>query len=367
MSRVGLYLGTADDPVENIVRVLTDWGRYIGENVDLEVFGSASPPPNLSEYYNEVRITPRKSKTPFGKIFNSYRDGVEYINKRNPDVLISPWKYHTHAPGIALAGWRTDIPTVTRITGDVYEEYKHYQGAKRVGIFFLDNILGHIPPKLSNKMIALGPYEKSQVTNRGMPQNDVTLLPPPKPTSSRFSPPDDKSKCKNELDLPPDVPIGLFVGRITEEKGMPFLVDVINAVLAEMEMMFILVGEGPFSSKLEGQFNENVILPGQIPHNQIDLYYKAADVYVHPSPYEGIPLVILEALSCNLPVVSRPAGDIPFILSDSNIATSPEEMANKLLAGQISQSSKNSKYFTESYQKQALNEIVSGLLPDAEH
>ncbi|WP_114577212.1 glycosyltransferase [Saliphagus sp. LR7] len=361
MVRVGLYLGSKNDPIGNIEQVFADWGEYIGSDFDLEAFGSAPSPQHLHKYYTRVETTQRGSRTPFGEIYDAYKSTVEYAKSRNPDVLINVWKYHTHAPGVAIAGRREGVPTVTRITGDVYNEYHYYNGAKRVGLYFLGNVLGHIPPKLSNKMIALGPYERNQATARGISHDDVVLLPPPKPGSDRFSPPENRGGYKEDLGLPSDSTVALFVGRLTGEKGMPFLADVMRTVLAKQDMTFVLVGEGPFSQELKEEFGEDVILPGKVPHDVIDEYYKAADTYVHPSPYEGVPLVILEALSCGLPVVARPAGDIPFIVDGGNLVTESDEMADWLLQGPHPPSWKNQEYFTDEYQSQALRKLVSEL------
>lgn len=362
MPRVGLYLGTVDDPTENIERLLTDWVEYLADSVDLEAFGSAPFPGQPNQNYRKIETTPRDARTPFGKIFNVYRDGIEYINERNPDVVINIWKYHTHAPGIALAGWHKDTPIITRVTGDVYHEYEQYSGLKRIGVFLLDNVLGYIPPKLSDKIIALGPFEREEVVKRGIAPEDVVLLPPPVPDSEKFFPPDDRSRYKADLGLPTTSPIALYVGRISEQKGIPFLVEAMRAVLSEKEMTFVLVGEGPSTRGLKEEFGEYIVLPGQIPHKYIDMYYKAADLYVHSSPFEGVPLVILEALSCGLPVVARPAGDIPFILRDQDLVTHPEEMADWILDEPKQSVLKNEEYFTEEYQSRTLNKLISGLV-----
>lgn len=364
MTRVGVYLGSVNDPTENIERVLHDWGKYLDDAIELEAFGSAPVPETARDYFTKQKTRERTAKTPFGKVLNSYRDSIEYITTHEPDVILSIWKYHIHAPGVAVAGWQSNIPTVTRITGDVYNEYQHYQGLKRAGAYLLDNIIGSLPPKLSNKMIALGPFEQQEVINRGISADDVVLLPPPKPASNNFSKPCDKENYQKEINLPRNTPIALFVGRISDEKGMPFLAEVIRFVLSQQNMRFILVGEGPCKQYLKKEFGEFVILPGQVPHNRIHLYYKAADMYVHPSAYEGVPLVILEALSCGLPVVARLAGDIPFILDDSDIATQPQEMAEWILDWPNSSNWNNMEYFTDQYQRQTLQDLFLNIDQD---
>lgn len=361
MVKVGIYLGTIDDSTENIERLVTDWGDYLGDTVDLEAFGSAPFPGHLNQNYKKVNTTPRQSRTPFGKITDVFRDGIEYINKRNPDVIINIWKYHTHAPGIALAGWHTDTPTITRVTGDVYHEYEQYVGYKRFGVYLLDNVIGYLPPHLSDKIITLGPYEKNEVIKRGTAPEHIVILPPPNPDPNKFFPPKEKCSYKTDLGLPTTSPIALYVGRISDQKGMAFLIEAMRDVLSKKEMTFVLVGKGAKARNLKQEFGENVLLPGQIPHKYIDMYYKAADLYIHPSPFEGVPLVILEALSCGLPSVARPVGDIPFILRDQDLVNDPKEMADWIVDEPTESILKNEEYFTDQFQTNTIIDLVISL------
>lgn len=56
--------------------------------------------------------------------------------------------------------------------------------------------------------------------------------------------------------------------------------------------------------------NADLILATDIAHDLVPLYMSAADVFVFPSETEGAPVVIKEALACNLPIVSTDVGDV---------------------------------------------------------
>jgi len=362
MTRVGLYLGSGDDPTENIEYVLHNWNEILPDAINVDLFGSASPPRDSDDCYNIVHTPDRRSRTPFGKIINAYRDTVDYVRKRDPDIVIQVWKFHTHAPGVALGARRTGTPAVTRITGDVYNEYKFESGLRQAGMYCLDNVFGLIPPGLSGRIIALGPFEADEVVSRGAKRSDVVILPPPEPQDERFTPPAKKEEYKKALDIPLEKPVVLFVGRLSRRKGMSFMIDVIEKVLSEQDMTFLLVGDGPYGEELTQRFNLSVITPGQVPHSRIDEYYKAADMFVHPSPFEGVPLVILEALSCGLPVVARPAGDIPFVVNDKYLTQSPQEMAEKILAKPEEPVWENREYFKREYQERVLQQLITDLV-----
>jgi glycosyltransferase involved in cell wall biosynthesis len=357
--RIGVYLGTADNPTDNAVEVLAGVGRCLADH-KLEAFGTAPLPTSVRGYYTQIPTTPRSPRTPYTRILATYRDCREYIRRRSPDVLIQVWKYQTHAPGVALAGHRAGVPTITRLAGDVFREYRGHSGAKKAGIFLLDNIFGRIPMRTADAMVVFGPYGAAQASSRGMESDDIVTIPPPGELDERFSPPDDKAACRRELDLPTDRDIALFVGRLSRLKGMEFLAEVIDRVVSERDVLFVLAGEGPYRERLADRFSDAVVrLPGYVPHAEIHRYYKAADVYVHPSPYEGIPLVLLEAMNCGVPVISRPAGDIAFLTP--NIAETPTDMAATILARDWSNEWLHEEYFTEQYQKDALNDLVRSI------
>ena len=357
--RIGVYLGTTDDPTGNVTEALTSVGHSLSDH-DLDAFGTASLPESVRDYYTRISTTKRSPRTPYTKILATYRDCREYIRERSPDILFQVWKYQTHAPGLALAGRPTGVPTITRLAGDVFQEYQGHYGGKKVGIFLLDNVLGRIPMRISDAMVVFGPYGAAQASSRGMDTEDLVAIPPPGELDERFSPPDDKAAWRRELDLPTDKHTALFVGRLSRLKGMDFLVEVIERVVSERDVLFVLAGSGPYREKLANRFSDDVIrLSGYVPHEEIHRYYKAADVYVHPSPYEGIPLVLLEAMNCGVPVVSRPAGDIAFLTP--NIAETPAEMATTILAQDWSDEWLNEEYFTTRYQSNALTNLVGSL------
>ncbi len=358
--RIGIYLGTAGDLTENVAVDLTGIGRCLSDH-EVDAFGAASLPASTQDYYTHIETTPRSPRTPYTRIVATYRDCREYVRRRSPDVLFQVWKYQTHAPGVALAGRRTNVPVITRLAGDVFREYHGHTGPKKAGIFLLDNILGRIPMRTSDAMIVFGPYGAAQASTRGMDPEDLVTIPPPGELDERFSPPEDKVACRRTLDLPTDRDIALFVGRLTTLKGMDFLAEVIDRVVSQRDVCFVLVGKGPYRDTLAARFSERVVrMPGYVPHAEIHRYYKAADVYVHPSPYEGIPLVLLEAMNCGVPVVSRPAGDIAFLTP--NIVEMPDDMAATILARDWSEKWLNREYFTTQYQKEALNDLVESLV-----
>jgi glycosyltransferase involved in cell wall biosynthesis len=73
----------------------------------------------------------------------------------------------------------------------------------------------------------------------------------------------------------------------------------------------------------------------KVPHDQVVQYLNAADVFVLCSFSEGSPNVVKEAMACNCPIVTTPAGDAAWVLGDTpgcfvSPSYEPEDFAEKL-------------------------------------
>jgi len=126
----------------------------------------------------------------------------------------------------------------------------------------------------------------------------------------------------------------LIVSRLAPGKGLYDLVNAAAIVLKiDSSICFIIVGEGILRSSLEKRIKElklerNIFLLGHV-NNQIDLVklYRKASVFVLPSHHEGLPTVLLEAMSCGCPVVSTDVGGIPWVIDQgkNGILLSPHK------------------------------------------
>jgi len=72
----------------------------------------------------------------------------------------------------------------------------------------------------------------------------------------------------------------------------------------------------------------------KVPHGDVPMYMNAADVLVLTSDHEGSPVVIKEAMACNLPIVSRDVGDVAQVIADVDgcflAEGTPESLAEQL-------------------------------------
>jgi len=100
----------------------------------------------------------------------------------------------------------------------------------------------------------------------------------------------------------------LCVGRFTKQKGIFELVSFITPFLKKnIDWQLILIGEGPLESEirekiLSSNLEKNILI--RKPVLQIEKEYLASSIYIMPSKTEGFPMVLLEAKSFGLPIVS---------------------------------------------------------------
>lgn len=116
----------------------------------------------------------------------------------------------------------------------------------------------------------------------------------------------------------------LFVGRLIPQKGAILLARIASKL---PKIHFIFLGNGPDYSKL-AEYSEkysNIKLISSVPYQQLHQYYQKANILIVPSLYkEGWGRVIMEALSCGLPVIASNRGGITELINSSvGIIVSP--------------------------------------------
>jgi glycosyltransferase involved in cell wall biosynthesis len=358
MVRIGIYLGANSQSVSNIYDELEMWVNALAlAGHDIELLGGDELPPLAREHATGRPVSEGETPTPFGTIWDSYRHVSRYASKHDPDLLIQFWKYQTHAPGVALAGTRHQVPTVVRFTGDVFNEYRGSEFPRAAGIYVLDNVIGSIPVIIADSVVSLGPALSDSIQTRGVAETDIHVLPPPRPDDARFFPARNVEAVRDELRFESDRPIALYVGRLSAQKGMNFFERVIERATSQTQYQFVLVVEGPYREKFQDRFsNEDVVLPGYVSPKRIGEYYRAATVYVHPSRFEGIPLVILEALQSGVPVVARNAGDVGFVIEET--VETVDRMVEQLVERDWNETWLNEELFDPEYQRATIARIV---------
>lgn len=121
----------------------------------------------------------------------------------------------------------------------------------------------------------------------------------------------------------PSNQILLFVGRFEGQKDPLLLLEAfrhLNGLMAQARL--VMIGEGSLEPEIRAflashRLDHAVHLIGPKPQSEIARWMNVADCLALSSAYEGMPLVVLEALHCGLPVVSTNTGEVKRLIEQS--------------------------------------------------
>ncbi len=115
----------------------------------------------------------------------------------------------------------------------------------------------------------------------------------------------------------------LTVGTLTKEKGHHVALKVLKALVDQGFLVkLIIVGAGPFRDTLEEMTSEmdlknRVIFAGYVSNEDTPAFYNAADIYLFFSlRKEGLPLTVIEAMSCGKPIVATLSGSLKGVVKN---------------------------------------------------
>ena len=137
--------------------------------------------------------------------------------------------------------------------------------------------------------------------------------------------PVDDPDLVRELGVDPDRPSVVFVGRITRQKGLPYLLRA--AALLPPEVQLVLCAGAPDTPEILAEVQAGVKalqetrsgvvwLDRLLSQRELSAVLTQATTFVCPSIYEPLGIVNLEAMACSAPVVGTATGGIPEVVDD---------------------------------------------------
>jgi glycosyltransferase involved in cell wall biosynthesis len=160
----------------------------------------------------------------------------------------------------------------------------------------------------------------AELREAGVPPERILVVPNGVDVE-RFRPAaaEDRAALRRCLGLP-NGPLVVYTGRLAPEKGVDLLVAAWPRVLAGVPSARLwMLGEGAERSRLveaarRAGVAEAIVLPG--PVADVSPFLRAADAAVLPSRTEGMPVALLEAMACAVPVVATAVGGSAEVLRD---------------------------------------------------
>ncbi len=142
-------------------------------------------------------------------------------------------------------------------------------------------------------------------------------------------------------------PFLLYVGRLTEKKGVRYLIDAIPGVLQKIpDAKLLIVGSGELEEELKEQvislgLSGQIQFAGSVPNRDLPEYYAAADIFIGPSiaaksgDTEGFGLTFVEAAMSGCLVVASDIGGIRDIIQENETGFLVDPLDTRLLADKI--------------------------------
>ncbi len=173
----------------------------------------------------------------------------------------------------------------------------------------------------ADHIIAFSPHERDAMARLyGADARKVSLVPCGVDLEV-FRPLDQKS-VRSRLGLNGEK-ILLYVGRVEPIKGLDLLVETAAQMDSAEGVRMMVVGADVNGDRemdrvkqlaKERDLEDKIDFVGQVDHDDLPLYYNAADVCVVPSYYESFGLVALESMACGTPVVATRVGGLSTII-----------------------------------------------------
>lgn len=164
-------------------------------------------------------------------------------------------------------------------------------------------------------IIAVSPEEQRAAVRLGLGRNRVTLV----PNGIRPVPPVPRAEARRALGVSDDALVVGFVGRLVDQKAPDVLLKAFARAAGEVpsaDWVLAMIGSGPLGEGLRLQaadlgVADRVLWPGELDARGV---LPAFDVFALSSRKEGLPYVVLEAMSAGLPVVATASAGVEILV-----------------------------------------------------
>jgi glycosyltransferase involved in cell wall biosynthesis len=215
------------------------------------------------------------------------------LEQLNPDIVHA--ESHLFLPSVQALrkAKELNIPFVLTIHGVFANRGLVINTTQKSYLHFISRTF-----KKANRIICLTKSDACEIARYGFPEDKIRLVPNAVDTQ-RFRP-----GCEQNDNLV------LWVGRFVPEKGLEHLIKAAKIVASKKNnVKFLLIGYGPLKNKIMqlaaeyGLLGVSVYFSDSMSRDEISKIMRKAAFLAFPSLKEGMPLSVLEALACGLPII----------------------------------------------------------------
>jgi len=152
-----------------------------------------------------------------------------------------------------------------------------------------------------------------------------------------------RARMSVELELDDDSRWLLMVGRLDAQKNPMLLLAAVRRLVESEQRNFnlLIVGEGQLRSQMEEVIDQTgladrVRLLGLKSIDEVVELLHTADLFVLSSSYEGMPMAVIEALACAVPVATTRVGEVALVVNDGLCGRIAESHSEEHLTAAIS-------------------------------
>lgn len=251
----------------------------------------------------EVKFVPWSRRKP---LLKTARAVARIIDQEGISVLHC-FNYYADFVGV-LAKWMTGVRIVATMWmwGDLGWKRAILQRAERMALYAFDEVTAQSHDALRDTAQPFLPAERIRLLICGYSEKAVTL------------PREERARRRQELGIEPDDIVLLHVARFWPEKAHDVLIDGFDEVRKQRPgVKLLMAGVGPEQPKVREMVAGRGLEPwvrflGFRP--DLPEVHGLADIQVHPSRREGLPLAVCSGMAAGMPIVASRVGGIPEVI-----------------------------------------------------
>jgi glycosyltransferase involved in cell wall biosynthesis/polysaccharide pyruvyl transferase WcaK-like protein len=272
--------------------------------------------------YHRILKPSRSGSSAVGYVTSAADALTEAFKEIRPRIVVAASNYQTALPAL-IAARRLGLPFVYEVRG--FWEVTRVSREPEFAVtpaYKIQELMETETAKRADHVFTLTGPMKEELIRRGVPAERITLL-PNSCEPERFTPRDRDRALSARLGIPLDVPVIGYVGTFVQYEGLELLAEA-AAILRERghDFRLLLVGNenvsgsevGPITAQIqricaERGLTDRVIMPGRVPHEEVEAYYSLIDIAPFPRKSQPVtemvsPMKPLEAFAMEKAVVA---------------------------------------------------------------
>ena len=310
--KIGLFIDTFYPMVDGVIQVVDQYATRLNKFCDVTVFTTAPRKGKVDTIEHPYKVVKCKVMPVPGQDYDLALPGMdktfrEALEKSDLDIV------HIHSPftigkcGVNYAK-KHNIPVIATMHSQYKQDFYKATKMKWITSIMLSTIM-----KVFNECDRCFAVN-SKIAEIYHQEYGAKVLPGVLLNGTDFTPVSDEKKAaeivNEKFGLDKDIPVFLFVGRITVLKNILFIAKSLKHLKDKGQAFkMIYVGSGPDEGKLKDTIKElgledDVIVAGRIMDRELlKAIYSRANLFLFPSNYDANSLVQIEAASQKTPTV----------------------------------------------------------------